>query len=349
MARTLDDRRRLGWVSAYMCYYLLPKDLAESLTFARSAHAIGEELGNLPLQLAASYYIGLACSNAGDYRSASEAFRRAIRLVDGGLSDERCGLIGFPISMCRSWLAISLAHTGAFDEAIEYGVEALRRAEVLGHPYTLIIACRNLATVHTLRGESGPAVSLLERGLALAHDRHVTDLVPGVTARLGYALALSGRTSEGVSFLAEAVGLNESTGRRGSHSLLITFLGEGYVLADRLHDALACAKQALAHAREHGERGDEAYALRLHGEVVARLDPSAIETASAHFLQALELARELGMRPLMAHCHLGLGTLRRRAGHLQQAEEYLGAALGLFSEMGMPGWAERVKGDPTLR
>jgi transcriptional regulator with AAA-type ATPase domain/tetratricopeptide (TPR) repeat protein len=349
MARTLDDRRRLGWVSAYMCYYLLPKDLAESLTFAQSAHAIGEELGNLPLQVAASYYVGLACSNAGDYPSAAEAFRRAIRLIDSGLSDERCGLNGFPISMCRSWLAISLAHTGAFDEAIEYGVEALRRAEVLDHPYTLIIACRNLAAVHTLRGEIGPAVSLLERGLGLARDRHVTDLVPGVTARLGYALVLSGRPAHGVSLLAEAIGLNQSTGGRGSHSLLITFLAEGYVLAERLDDALACAKQALAHAREHHERGDEAYALRLHGEVVARLDPSAIETAGTHFLQALELARELGMRPLMAHCHLGLGTLRRRAGHLQQAEEHLGAALGLFSEMGMPGWAERVKGDPTLR
>jgi len=349
LARTLDDRQRLGWVSAYMCYYILPRDLAEGLSFGRSAYAIGEELGNLSLQVAASYYIGLACSNAGDYRAAAQAFRRAMGLIDGGWRDERCGLIGFPASMCPSWLAIALANLGDFDEAMARGRDSLRLAEEFDHPYTVIIACRNLATVHTLRGEIGPAVGLLERGLALARDRHVTDLVPGVTARLGYALAVSGRPAQGVSLLEEAIGLNESTGRRGSHSLLITFLGAAYLLSERLDDAVVCAKQALQHAREHGERGDEAYALYLRGELDTRLDPFPAETVGPHHRQALELARELGMRPLMARCHLALGTLERRAGHAHLAAEHLGVAATLFSEMGMPAWAERATGDPTLR
>jgi hypothetical protein len=112
---------------------------------------------------------------------------------------------------------------------------------------------------------------------------------------------------------------------------------------------MAYAKQALQHALEHRERGDEAYALHLHGEIEARLDPSHLEAAGYHYLQALELARELGMQPLVARCHLGLGTLKRQAGHARQADEHLGFAVALFREMGMPAWAERAAGGPTLR
>jgi hypothetical protein len=38
------------------------------------------------------------------------------------------------------------------------------------------------------------------------------------------------------------------------------------------------------------------------------------EQAEAHYQQALTLAKELGMRPLQAHCHRGLGTLYARIG-----------------------------------
>jgi class 3 adenylate cyclase/tetratricopeptide (TPR) repeat protein len=335
LARTLNDRRRLGWVSAYMSYYILPKDPAESLTFGRSARAIGEELADLPLQVAASYYEGLACYNAGDYRQAAAAFLNAIALLDSGLSQERCGLVGFPGSVTRSWLGISLANVGALDEATAHGMEALRLAEAFGQPYTVIIACRNLAAIHTLRGDLDDAVSLLERGLALARDRNVTDLAPGLTASLGHALVLSGRVVSGLSLLAEAVELNESIGQRGSHSLMLTYFGEAYVLAGRLKAARACARQALTHAREHGERGDEAHALHLYGEVASRVSRSDPEAAAAHFLEALVVARELGMRPLMARCHLGLSAVWNRAAKPQQADEHLEAARELFRDMGM--------------
>ncbi len=338
LARLLDDRRRLGWVSAYMCYYLLPYDPAEGRTFGTNARAIGEMLGDLPLQVAANYYVGLACHYTGDYRQAEEAFRNAMGLLKGDPSQERCGLVGFPVAVSRSWLAASLANLGAFDEAIAYGTEGLRLAEAFDHTYTLIIACRELASVYGLRGLPGEAARLLERGLALARDRHVADLAPGVTGRLGHVYALSGRTAEGLTLLKQAVELNESTGRRGYHSLLVTYLGEACVLAHRVEDALAFAGQALTHARERGERGHEAYALRLLGEISSRREPPDLETAKAHFRQALALADELGMRPLLAHCHLGLGRVFRRTVQPQQAREHLLAAVALFREMDMPGW-----------
>jgi hypothetical protein len=90
-------------------------------------------------------------------------------------------------------------------------------------------------------------------------------------------------------------------------------------------------------------RGNEAYALWLLGEIHAHQDPLAAETAEATYRQALALAEELGMRPLLAHCHLGLGTLYTKIGHLAQARAALSTAIELFHTMEMPFWLLRAK------
>ena len=65
------------------------------------------------------------------------------------------------------------------------------------------------------------------------------------------------------------------------------------------------------------------------------------------YRQALALANELGMRPLAAHCHFGLGTLYRRTGKREQAREHLATATTLYREMGMTFWLEQ--GEAEMR
>jgi hypothetical protein len=79
----------------------------------------------------------------------------------------------------------------------------------------------------------------------------------------------------------------------------------------------------LALAREHQKRGNEAYASRLLGEIAAHRHPPESTLAKAHYQQALALAEELGMRPLVAHCHLGLGKLCLKTGQREQAASRL--------------------------
>jgi tetratricopeptide (TPR) repeat protein len=121
----------------------------------------------------------------------------------------------------------------------------------------------------------------------------------------------------------------------------LTYLGEAYVFADRLEDALECAGRALTFAREGGQRTHEAWALRVLGEVNARHDPP--DHAEGHYREALALAEELGMRPLVAHCHLGLGKLYRRTGARAQAQEHVATATALYRDMGMTYWLEQAE------
>jgi tetratricopeptide (TPR) repeat protein len=109
-------------------------------------------------------------------------------------------------------------------------------------------------------------------------------------------------------------------------------------VAGRLEEAHALAERALALARERQERGHEAYNLRLLGEIMVRREPSEVEQAEAHYQQALALAEDLGMRPLQAHCHLGLGTLYATTGQRQRARTALSAAIALYRAMDMTFW-----------
>jgi tetratricopeptide (TPR) repeat protein len=120
-------------------------------------------------------------------------------------------------------------------------------------------------------------------------------------------------------------------------------LGEAQVLAGRLEEAHALAERALALAREHQARGNEAYALRLLGDIAVRREPSEVEQAEAHYRQALTLAEALGMRPLQAHCYLGLGTLYATTGQQEQARTALAAAIELYRAMDMTFWLPQAE------
>jgi tetratricopeptide (TPR) repeat protein len=120
-------------------------------------------------------------------------------------------------------------------------------------------------------------------------------------------------------------------------------LGEAYLLAGRLEEAHALAEPALALAREHQERGHQAYALRLLGDIAARREPPESEQAGDYYRQALALAEELEMRPLVAHCHLSRGELCAKFGRRAEAHAELSAALELYRAMEMTFWLPQAE------
>ena len=81
-------------------------------------------------------------------------------------------------------------------------------------------------------------------------------------------------------------------------------------------------------------------AWRRPGHVT--LPPDAAP-AEAHYQQALALAEELGMRPLVAHCHLGLGRLYGQTGRREAARAALATAIDLYRAMDMTFWLPQAE------
>ncbi len=115
------------------------------------------------------------------------------------------------------------------------------------------------------------------------------------------------------------------------------------MLAGHLEEAHTLTERTLALTREHQERGNQAYALHLLGDIARHCDPPDSEPAEAHYRQALALADELGMRPLQAHCHRGLGTLYAAIGQPEQARAELSAAIVLYRAMDMTFWLPQTE------
>jgi tetratricopeptide (TPR) repeat protein len=123
-----------------------------------------------------------------------------------------------------------------------------------------------------------------------------------------------------------------------TRSLFVLRLRDAYLLTSRLVEASDYARRALALSHDHKERGNQAYALRLLGDIAMHRNPSDIDHAATHYHQALTLADKLGMRPLQAHCHRGLGTLYGQIGQPEQARAELSTAIAMYRDMEMTFW-----------
>ena len=133
------------------------------------------------------------------------------------------------------------------------------------------------------------------------------------------------------------------TGALANRSRWVAWLSEVCRLAGRGEEAWQHAHQALDLARQQKERGDEALALHQLGALHTHTDPPDVAPAEAHYQQALALADELGMRPLQAHCHLGLGTLYAATGQWEQAPTALTTAINLYRAMDMTFWLPQAE------
>jgi tetratricopeptide (TPR) repeat protein len=211
------------------------------------------------------------------------------------------------------------------------------------HPFSVVVGCLDLAYLKSVRGQLSQVAGLVERAVAQCREWNITSHTPIAMAALGHVYAWSGRIEEGVSCLQQALTAHESAGIGYYLSLSVEQLGEAYRLADQVENARACADRAVMLARARGERGNEAWALRLLGDIASHHGRLDVATAGAHYGAAMNLASELEMRPLLAHCHFGLGRLYRRMGKPEQAQEHLTTATAMYGEMGVTYWLEKLE------
>ena len=298
---------------------------------------------NFPHQVVTYFLMGQAYHALGDYSQASEFLRRNVALLEGDSARECFDLPGLASVFSRAWLVWCLAECGEFSEGLDVAEEAIQIAESVDDPYSLVMACFGLGMLSLQQGRFPQAIAVLERGVALSQSKNLAPLFPLLAAPLGAAHALDGRVAEGTPLLEAAVERAAAINFIGTQARRLAWLGEAYLLAGRRDAAVNLASRALDLARVHKERGHEAWSLRLLGEVHAHQDPPAVEQAGAFYRQALALAEELRMAPLLAHSHLGLGKLYARSGRPQETCAELGTAVDLFRAMQMTRWLSQAE------
>jgi class 3 adenylate cyclase/tetratricopeptide (TPR) repeat protein len=339
MTRALGDRRRLARIATFIVIQGLGGgDYAAAVRSGREALEIGRALGDRSIEVVATSFLGMAHVTRG-------AFRDAVTLLEGNLAlarDQRHERFGAPViqsALSRAHLADALSELGRFDEATGYAEDAIRIAEEADHPFTLFWGLMELGFVSLRRGNLPRATQTLQRCLDLCRTWQLVAGIGAVSATLATAHALAGRTDEALGLVAEAIEESRaSTSYRWAVPILL-HAGTISLLAGRLHDAVGHAGEALALSRRLGSRSSEARALWLAGDVGSTRGTGDAEDS---YRAALGLASELGMRPVVAHCHVGLGRLYRLTDVRDRAREHFASATAMYQEMGMTYWLERA-------
>jgi tetratricopeptide (TPR) repeat protein len=255
---------------------------------------------------------------------------------------------GPPSVWDRTWLVMSLAQLGRFAEAAEYEAEAIRLAEPTQQPFTISMAHFAAGVLQLIKGDWVQAHSLIERWVAVARAGNLILHLPWAVTSSAWALAQLGEASEALNRLSEGEQLLERQAAGG----IVAHRGWGYhalgracLRLGRLDEARRQCDRAVE--TSEGYPGYAALALHLLGDIATHPDHFDAKAGEAHYRQALSLAEPRGMRPLIAHCHLGLGKIFRRTGKrkLAQAREHVATATTMYRDMGMTYWLEQAEAE----
>jgi len=343
-AMALDDPRRLGQVSVFLAVQFRMMGMYDqAIAAAQRARALATASGEVVLQALANQYLGIAYYDLGNYRRAIDCLGQTVAALDGAQQRERFGVDLLPAVLSRTVLAACHAELGTFAAGLALGEEGLRIAEAVAHLGSLMYASWGVGLLFLRQGDLPKALPLLERAVGSCQAVDFPGYFPRIAAALGTAYSLCGRVAEAVSLLTQALEPRMAPDRASLQGLCSFALGEAQMLAGRIEEAHALAEQTLARARRHQEQGREAYALCLLGTIAARRNPPKNEQAKAYYQQALTLADEFGMRPLLAHCYLGLGMLYSQTGPPEQARAKLSAAIALYRTMDMTFWLPQAE------
>lgn len=333
-----NDRSRLGRVVSFTANCLvLQARYNEALETGERALNIARELGDHRLELATNMYMARARLARGEHRLAVTTFEAIIKDLEFKPFDDFHGLPVLPAAFARSHLAACLAEIGAFDEAAAHAAEAARRADAIGQPDSIMWAYWSIGSVALGRGASGEAVVVFDRLLDVCRTHDLDAYASRIMAALGRSMARVGQVKEGLRLLEKAVARDASAEPQLTRSYTLTALSEALLLSGEPEKALAVATDALHRTRAHDERGAEAHTCWLLG-AIHRCRGIDLDAAAAMFESATTIASELGLQPLLAHCHLGLGDLHERGGLRTEATELRDRGQRMLNQLGMKPW-----------
>ncbi len=336
LARDLNDERRQGLVAVARChYFFITSRHVDAVTAGEEALAVARATGNDAIERDATLYIGIVHGAMGSYGRAIELLETNLSVYEaaGEKLSARERVVSRPTA--RTYVARYLAELGELRQAADHASTGMRAAESGSSPWLLATCYFGMGSVELRRGDFPTAISSLERAVQLCRSHHVQSWFPAIAASLGYAYANAGRATEGLTLLEEAVAHADRMHVVASYSMWLTYLGHAQLCLDRAAEAQRTAEAAIERARERGERGHEAWALLLLASARVTSGSAGAEAVEKMFEPAIDLARGLGMRPLLAYCHAALADASNRLGSPERAAEARGAAQQIRKEIGM--------------
>jgi class 3 adenylate cyclase/tetratricopeptide (TPR) repeat protein len=344
-AIALHDDERLGKLLTCMtAHWNLSGNSERAIITGKQAleHTVGQK--NIDSNIVAHNWLGVAYHNLGQFKDSIDELESALSLITENRKYDFFGTTGIVSVNCKTWLIRGLAQIGKFSETVRHGAEAIKTATEREHPLSIVFAYYAVGAVALIQGEFDKAITALEHGLKVVEAAKIPVQRPLVASALAAAYAFVGRCDEALRLLDQHLAL--TTWSPGSETrrvplgraMGIAWEVETYMLACKHNEAETRARQLLEICTERKDKGSEAWLRCLLGDILACSPSISLMQVESTYSEALTLAHELGMRPVQARCHLGLGQIYARSRNSSMAQSELRSARELYDTMSMPFW-----------
>jgi tetratricopeptide (TPR) repeat protein len=318
--------------------------LDEAIASGRRALDIAERLGDLRLRVLVTDILELPHYQRGEYERVVELATDNLARLPAEWIDESFGRSAPPSIYDRVFLMRSLVELGRFGEAARCELEAIRVAEPTQRAYALGLTYKTAGMLHLARGEWVAARARIEQAIDALRTADAALALPLATGLAAWVLAQLGEVGAALERLREGERLAEGLAARdivGAGGVRYHALGRACLLLGRLDEAGRLGERAVEMSRR--QPGGTAHARHLLGDIATHPDRFDAARAEACYRESLALAEPRGMRPLVAHCHLGLGRLYRRLGDRERAQGHLATAGALYRDLDMSYWLGQLE------
>jgi len=335
LAQQLGDELRCGFVCRFQQNIANHAGrLDDALAWGTRALEVAGRLGDRPLRIAATTMLEQTQFMRGEYQLVVDLAHANLAALTR--DDEQFD--HFPRSVDnRGWLVRSLAEMGRFGEAARPATAAREIAERLQHPYAIAWACYAASSLHNWMGRWDVALVEAEHARDVLLGADYASSLADVTALSAWIHARLARSQDAVTRARDAESLldvSRAQARIAGNSWSWFWLSRTFLLLGQVEDA----ERALARVLEPPAAAAEAHAAYLRGEIAAHPLRSQHRRSEECYGQARMLAGKLAMRPLAAHCHIGLTRLFTRTDRPDEAMTHLRIATTMCRDLDMEPW-----------
>ncbi|KKL79312.1 hypothetical protein LCGC14_2016110, partial [marine sediment metagenome] len=306
----------------------------------RTARELGEQLlaearrqRDAGLMLEAHRVLGSTLYYTGEFSAANAHLEQGIALYDHQQHRSHTELFGFdPGVVCHAIAALALSALGYPDQAQQRIQTALTLAQATSHPHSLGAALNWATELHQHCGEPRVVQEHAERSLAFSSEHGFPHWVAWATQNRGWALAIQGRSKEGIAQLHQGRDMLQDLGLEIAMTGILGNLAEAYGHAGQPEAGLQAVAEALKLVEQTGERKYEASLYRTKGELLLGLTADHRTEAESCFHQALAGARRQQAKLFELRAATSLSRLWQKQGKIQEARELLAEIYGWFTE-----------------
>lgn len=247
---------------------LIGADLARARALAEQMLVVAEKSLDTTHLLIAHFALGNTSFWQGELTSARKHLEQGVTLYDTRQHRALASLYAVdPGVYCLSYLLWALVHLGYSERALQRSREALKLANELSHPHSLVFALTFAAWGHQIRREARVTQERAEATIALSTEHGFPDWLAWATTQRGWALAEQGEQEQGIAHMQQGLAASRSTGAELLRPYFLALLAATYGDAGQPAEGLRILEEALVLVRRNHIRHYEAELYRLKGEL----------------------------------------------------------------------------------